>query len=182
MNTERIKSPTQIIFRFSSFQQEQITLQICRTSSIQNWHSLPQTARTFTTEIYIHKLSMLERCALGNHNKPFRNNAHGTFTHIIIHRLKENFAVACCFRCRWGARKPAPRMHEPETQHYEVKTRYNYFSNIKNDLKLRTKSLVIVLILIWISKFNQNRIRNEKWRKTDTLICKIQSEKCLSEL
>jgi hypothetical protein len=35
MNTERIKSPTQIIFRFTSFQQEQITLG-ARTSSIQN--------------------------------------------------------------------------------------------------------------------------------------------------
>ena len=43
----------------------------------------------------LHKLSMRQRCAFwGNHNKPFRNNAHGTFHTHHKRRLKEYFSVA----------------------------------------------------------------------------------------
>ena len=144
MNTERIKSPTQIIFRFTSFHQAHNT----RSAHVFNSEL---TLLTFTppncSHIH-HRNRYFINCRCyndvpwGNHNKPFRNNAHGTFIHIIIRRLKEDFSVAASVAGDEQERAFAgpTRMHEPETQHYEVKTRYNYFSNIQNDLKLRTKS------------------------------------------
>ena len=141
MNTERIKSPTQIIFRFTSFQQAHST----RSAHIFN------SELTFTppncSHIH-HRNRYFINCRCDN-DVPFgvtiishsetMPTAH--FIHIINAGWKNTFQLLLPLQVtsKKGP-SPAPRMHEPETQHYEVKTRYNYFSNIQNDLKLRTKS------------------------------------------
>ena len=93
MNTERIKSPTQIIFRFTSFQQAHNT----RSAHIFNSEltfTPPNCSHIHHRNRYFINCRCDNDVPWGNHNKPFRNNAHGTFIHIIIRRLKEDFSVA----------------------------------------------------------------------------------------
>ena len=94
MNTERIKSPTQIIFRFTSFQQAHST----RSAHIFNSEltfTPPNCSHIHHRNRYFINCRCDNDVPWGNQNKPFRNNAHGTFIHIIICRsLKEVFSVA----------------------------------------------------------------------------------------
>jgi len=140
MNTERIKSSTQIIFRFTSFQQAHKT----RSAHVFNSEltfTPPNCSHVHYRNKYFINCRSYNDVPWGNHNKPFRNNAHGKFIHIITGRLKEDLTVAASVAGDERERAFAgPCMHEPETQQYEVKTRYNYFSSIQNDLKFRTKS------------------------------------------